>query len=100
MIVPLLLLETMNPNQSYSKKNLLLTLINAVIYSFAIFAYSAFDTVIVGLVYSVLITVTSGVLFLSVRKKYLQYPFTTYTAATYTLGTVSAVIIRILMAPH
>jgi hypothetical protein len=94
MIIPLLFLERMKPNKTYTKKDVNITVINAVIYAFAIFAYSAFDKVLVGLTYSLIIMILADLLYLKTRKKYLQYPITFYTALTYTIGTVAAIILR------
>lgn len=94
MIFSLMLLEKMKPSKDYKKKDLLATLVNAVIYAFAIFAYSAFDRVLVGLIYSVTVMLVADFLFLQLRQKYLQYPIITYTAATYTLGTLATLIIK------
>lgn len=94
MIVALLLTEKINPNLTYSKKDVTVTVLNAIIYAFAIFAYATFDPVLVGLFYSIFIMGVAVVLWFGIRKKYLQYPVTTYTALTYTIGTVAALIIR------
>ncbi len=94
MVIPLMLLEKINPNKKYQKKDLAATIINAVIYALAIFAYSAFDRVLVGLIYSIIITVFAVILFIPLRKKYLQYPITFYTLLTYGLGTVAALLVR------
>ena len=95
MIIPLLLFELLNPNKQYKKKDFPATVMNAVIYSLAIFAYAAFDTVLVGLFYTLILAVISGVIFFSIRRKYLQYPIITYTALTYILGAVAAIIVRL-----
>jgi len=95
MIVSLMLLEKINPDKKYQKKDLLATIINSVIYAFAIFAYAAFDTVLVGLIYSVIVTIIAGFLFLQIRKNYLNYPVIFYTALTYFLGTIAALIFRL-----
>ena len=94
MTTSLLFLERLRPNRTYQRKDLLVTLINAVIYAFAIFAYAAFDEVLVGLIYSLLVMVLADILLVLVRKRYLEYPLTTYTAATYTLGTLTALVVR------
>lgn len=94
MTIALLLTEKINPNLTYGKKDVTITVINAIIYAFAIFAYAAFDPVLVGLFYAIFIMGISVVLWLGIRKKYLQYPVTTYIALTYTLGTVAALLIR------
>jgi hypothetical protein len=95
MVISLLLLERLRPNMGFNKRELVISLVNAVIYALAIFAYAAFDRVLVGLIYSVVIMVCADFLFLRVRRKYREYPVTTYTAATYTLGTISALITRL-----
>lgn len=94
MVISLMLFEKLTPNKKYSKKDLSITLINAALYAFAIFAYAAFDVVLVGLIYSVIIMLFADFLFLKIRKNYLQYPIITYAAATYTLGTLVALIVR------
>lgn len=96
MVISLMLLERLRPSQNYKRKDLAVTLVNAVVYSLAIFAYAAFDRVLVGLVYSAAIMIFADLLFLKVRKRYLQFPVITYTAATYTLGTALALLIRII----
>jgi hypothetical protein len=94
MTVSLLFLERLSPDTAYRRKDLPVTLINAVIYAFAIFAYAAFDEVLVGLIYSSIVMVLADILLFLARKRYLEHPFTTYTAATYTLGTLAALVIR------
>lgn len=94
MVISLMLLEKLKPNKNYQRKDLAVTIINSAIYAFAIFAYAAFDRVVVGLTYSVIVMLFAQFLFWQIRKKYLQYPVIIYTAATYTLGTIAALIIR------
>ena len=97
MIASLLLLEYKRPNETYKKKDLPITIINACIYAFAIFAYAAFDRVLVGIIYSIITTVFSSYLFLQIRKTYLKYPVITYTTITYTIGTLAAFIVRFII---
>ncbi|MBI3984744.1 MAG: hypothetical protein HY344_02265 [Candidatus Levybacteria bacterium] len=97
MVASLLLLEFKRPNETYKKKDFPITIINAVIYAFAIFAYAAFDKVLVGIVYSFITTVFSIYLFIKIRENYLKYPVITYTTITYILGTVAAFIVRFVM---
>lgn len=94
MVVSTLLFERERPSANYKKKDLLITIVNAVIYAFAIFAYAAFDRVLVGLAYSIITTIFALSLFLQVRTRFLQYPVITYTTLTYVLGTVAAAIVR------
>ncbi len=94
MVLAVVLTEKLHPNKTYHKKDVAVTIINAVIYSLAIFAYAAFDVVLVGLVYSILVMIIADVLLLSTRKKYLQHPVILYHAVAYTLGTAVALLIR------
>lgn len=90
----LLVFEKEKPNKTFTKKNTLPMVINSIIYSFAIFAYAAFDRVLVGLVYSVVMTLIVGVFYFLNKRSYLAKPVTTYMAITYTLGTLSSLIVR------
>lgn len=94
MVGSLMFLEKTNRNKNYKKKDLAITVVNAAIYAFAIFAYAAFDVVLIGIIYSVIVTVVADILFLQIRKKYLQYPVIFYTALTYSLGTIVAILFR------
>ena len=94
MVFSLMFLEKLNPSKDYKKKDLALTIINALIYALAIFAYAAFDRVSVGIIYSLAVTAVALFLFSKIRKNYLQYPVITYTTITYSVGTLAALIIR------
>ena len=94
MILSLLITEKKFANKTYHKKDVLVTVVNAIVYSLAIFAYAAFDVVLVGLVYSVIVTIVADSYLIKVRKKYLQHPVIFYNALTYTIGTVAALIVR------
>ena len=94
MVTVLMIFEKIKPNAAYKKKDLLVTLVNAALYAFAIFAYAAFDPVLVGLVYSVLVMLVADIFFIQIKKGYLKYPVITYTAITYTIGTIVALILR------
>lgn len=94
MNIGILLFEKMRPNKIYEKKDLPVTLINALVYALAIFAYAAFDTVLVGMVYSLIMTGIAVYFFVLARNKYLQHPYTTYTVVTYLVGTIAALLVR------
>ncbi|MBI4097441.1 MAG: hypothetical protein HY426_00190 [Candidatus Levybacteria bacterium] len=96
MVASLLLLELKRPNETYRKKDLAITIVNAAVYAFAIFAYAAFDKVLVGITYSVITTIFAVSLFLQIRKRYLEFPVITYTTLTYLLGTIVAIFVRFL----
>jgi hypothetical protein len=95
IVVSIVLFEGRQPRPGFTKRDMAISMANAVVYALAIFAYAAFDRVLVGLVYAVGVALVADALYLRVRRNCLQYPVTTYTAATYTLGTVLAVIVRL-----
>jgi hypothetical protein len=96
MVIALMLLERLLPNKNFNKKDFRILFINALVYSLAIFAYAAFDRVLVGIIYSVIITLISIYLFWKIKSKYLQYPVITYTTFTYLMGTLLALFVRII----
>ncbi len=96
MVVAIMLLEEIKSFTTFTKKDMTIAMINAVVYAFAIFAYAAFDRVLVGLIYSIIITVIADYLYLKIRAQQASYPVTTYTAATYTLGTIAAILVKFI----
>jgi|GEM_PF-1125229 len=97
MVIPLLLFEKQNPINTFDKKNMIILVINALVYSLAIFAYAAFDRVLVGFVYAVAVTVVTIPLFWSIRKNYKRYPFITDTTITYVVGLLLSIYPRFLI---
>lgn len=95
MIAALLFLEKDRPNGRFQNKDLPILIINALLYAFAIVAYAAFDKVLVGLIYSIAVAIMAGILFSTIRKRYVRYPVITYTTLTYILGTVAAILTRL-----
>lgn len=93
--IPLLLLELKNPSRNFTKKDLIITLINALVYALAIFAYAGFDQVLVGLVYSISIMIIADLLWLKIKAKPSIYPIISYTALAYTVGTFASMLVRL-----
>lgn len=92
----LLIVERLNPNPTFTRGQLVPLGINAVIYAATVVAYAGFDTVLVGLAYTLaMLAFTLGV-FLPVRERFLQYPFASYTVAAYTLGAIASLAVRLL----
>ncbi len=56
ILVPLLLFEIGKPYKTFNKKEMIIMSANALFFSAAILAYSGFDRVFVGLVYSTITT--------------------------------------------
>lgn len=95
IIVPLLFLEKLYSRDFFSRKELNIMAINAVVYAFTIFAYAAFDPAVVGITYSIIIMLIADVMFFKIIHKFRKYPFISYTALTYTLGTLAAILVRL-----
>jgi len=91
----LTLLELKNPSKKYNRGDLVVLLINSLVLALMFFAYAAFDTVAVGLVYIIISALTFAPIILIHRKKYATLPFTTYTAVAYTLSAIAATIVRL-----
>lgn len=94
MIASLLLLELRHPSETFKKNDLIILTVNALIYSFAIFAYAAFDRVSVGIVFSIITSAFVTSLFIKIRKQHIKYPVITYHTLTYLVGTITALIVR------
>lgn len=94
MNLVLLVFEQLDPESEFNRKEYAILGINAVIYSLAIFAYAAFDRVLVGLGYSLVMTAVIYGMVLIRRTKMSNLPVTVYFAVTYTLGTLASLIVR------
>lgn len=93
--VPLLIFEQMEPHESMSRRDIVFLVINSLFFALAVFAYSGFDVVLVGLVFSVIMLITAVVLFFRARRDYHLLPYTVYTLIAYTLGVVGSLIVRL-----
>jgi hypothetical protein len=95
MTIPLILFERRHPS-SLDRRNLIILFINSLVYALAIFAYAAFDRVAVGLIFSVITLVSVLILLRTAERKYTQIPFTLYTAIAYGVGTIGALLVKVL----
>ena len=73
---------------------MIITTVNALVYSLAIIAYAAFDVVVVGLVFTVISMLTIDLLLWRSRQPVVTRPFTYYAAVAYTLGGVLGIALR------
>ena len=94
MNTSLMALAAKRPTTQFERKDLIILFANSVVYAFTWFAYAAFDTVLVGLFFSTLLTLISLGFFLKVKNKWKVYPYITYSAAAYTLATLATIIVR------
>lgn len=97
MNLALILTEVIKPRFTITKKDYAPIIINAVIYALAIFAYSAFDRVSVGLIFSIIMTVTIITIFYANKENSRRLPVTMYSLITYLLGTLGAIVVRLFL---
>jgi hypothetical protein len=71
-------------------------IVNAVVFAFTVVAYAAFDTVLVGLVFALVMLLFTAAMWLPGRTRTSRYPVTTYSFITHGLGTVVSLAIRLL----
>lgn len=90
----LLTLARKLPTPTFSKNQLIILLLNSIVYAFTWFAYTAFDTVFVGFFFSALLMVISLGFLSVVRKAWKAYPFIVYNAVAYSLATIATCIVR------
>lgn len=94
MNVPLLSLAAKYPMKAWGSKNMAILLVNSIVYAFTWFAYAAFDKVLVGLFFSVVLTIISGIFVMKIRGNFRQYPFIVYSFAAYFLASSAAFIVK------
>lgn len=92
--IVLLVLERQNPVKDFGTKDRIILLLNAIVFTFAIFAYAAFDQVLVGLAYSIFMAIVSLGFLLTAKKDFFRIPYTTYATICYVLATIASLIIR------
>ena len=96
MTASVLVLERRHPAvEPFGRGGLAALVVNAVVFALTVLAYAGFDRVLVGLAYSVAMTLFTLACFLPIRRRYREYPFTTYTTIVYVLGTVASIAVRI-----
>lgn len=92
--VSLILLERENPQKTVSYAALAVIILNGLIYALTLFAYAAFDTVLVGLYFVVIAALVCNAFLFTARKRPTQLPFTLYCAVAYTVSAVATLLIR------
>jgi hypothetical protein len=94
--VGLLILARRNPiGADFGTGAFAALLVNAAVFALAIVAYAGFDRVAVGLVYTVVMAMVALGFLVSVGREYRRFPLITYTAATYLLGAVVGLVVRL-----
>lgn len=92
--ISLILFEKMNPQKLFSKKEIVITIVNGLVYALTLFAYAAFDKVLVGFYFVIIAAVICDFLLLTSRKKFSSLPFTLYTVVAYTVSAIATFLIR------
>jgi hypothetical protein len=95
MNASLLALSANQPVKRFNNKDMIILLINSLVYAFTWFAYAAFDKVLVGFFFSSLLMLISLGFFLKVKKKAREYPYITYSALAYTLATIATLFVKL-----
>lgn len=95
MILPLVLFERMNPQKSFTKTDIIVIVTNALVYGFSVFAYAAFDPASVGLIFTIVTALTLDMLLLTSGKRFMQLPFTSYSATAMTLAAIGILLVRL-----
>ena len=90
----LLALATQQKMERFNNTDMAILLFNSVVYAFTWFAYAAFDLVLVGLFFAVLLAVISIIAWLKVGRNLREYPYITYSVIAYTLAAVGTLIYR------
>lgn len=89
-------LEKFYLTTSLNKKQIIITLLNSLVYALTLFAYAAFDRVLIGLYFTVIASIIFGAILIRWKLKFTKYPYTTYLSFAYILSTVGSLIWRFL----
>lgn len=95
MNAALIIYQLQSRLKTFDNKNLVILLLNSLVYAFTFFAYAGFDRVLVGLYSTIILLIISGIAFIKVRKNFREYPYITYSAFAYTLAAVASIIVRL-----
>lgn len=92
--ISLILLERRKPLAVATKGNTVITLINSLLFTFALIDYAAFDISIIGLVFSIIAAIIINIIFITSKQKIQNLPFTLYCSFGYTVTAVVSLVIR------
>ena len=90
----LLILATQQKMDRFNNKDMVILLVNSLVYAFTWFAYAAFDVVLLGLYFAALLAVISIVAWIKVKRNIREYPYITYSVVAYTLATIATIMYR------
>ena len=90
----LLVLATQQKMDRFNNTDMAILLVNSLVYAFTWFAYAAFDVVLLGLYFAVLLAIISIVVWVKVKRNMREYPYITYSVIAYTLATIATIVYR------
>lgn len=94
MNISLMGFAVMQPIKNWTNKDMSILLVNSLVYAFTWFAYAAFDTVSVGLLFSAILTFISIGFLVRIKNQFRKYPYITYSALAYSLATLATILVR------
>jgi hypothetical protein len=94
MNTSVLALATQHREQRFNNTDMAILLINSLVYAFTWFAYAAFDVVLLGLFFAVLLAIISIVAFIKTGRNIREYPYITYSVVAYPLAAIATIIYR------
>jgi len=92
--VSLMFLERSNPTRGFTNKDVAITSANGLVYAFTLFAYGAFDLVLVGLGFCIVSAIVSDAILLTGKTNFKFLPFTLYSAIAYTASALAILLYR------
>ncbi|MBI2074640.1 MAG: hypothetical protein HYT83_02245 [Candidatus Levybacteria bacterium] len=92
--ISLILLERLRPQKNAFTKDTLITLGNGFIYALTLFAYAAFDRVIIGFIFVAVAAISTTSLLFTANAKPRLLPFTLYCSFAYTLAAIATALVR------
>ena len=91
--ISLILFERLNPQKS-NKKDSIITIANGAVYALTLFAYAAFDRVLVGFYFVIIAAIVCNYFLFTSKKKLSSLPFNLYTSLGYTLSAAITLLIE------
>lgn len=82
------------PMKGFTNKDMVILVVNSLVYAFTWFAYAAFDKVLIGFLFSIILTIISFGFLMRVKSMLRKYPYIIYSAAAYSFATLATILVR------
>lgn len=92
--IALMEFERNNPQKNFSRSDLAVTIANGLVYALTLFAYGAFDPVLVGFVFTVVMAIVTIPLVLSAKSGPTTLPFSLYSSIGYAVSAIAIMMVR------